>query len=104
MRRDQAARPLQQIPPDSYLGQTLRHIDRLGTKKRRTLRMGYDPSSPSFMPIKRLDSRQEVIQRSWNEIQVRLPYHLYLLFGPYDFPQADEFRPRAIPCSFMLGA
>jgi hypothetical protein len=47
LRRDQAARPVGQILPDSYLGQTLKNIHRLGTKKRKTLRSGDDPSSPS---------------------------------------------------------
>ena len=49
--RDQAAHPVQQVPPASYFGQTLRHVDYLGTKKWRTLRMGNNLSSPSSMPI-----------------------------------------------------
>ena len=44
---DQSARPILQIPLNSYLGQTLKNIHRLGTKKHRTLRSGKDPSSSS---------------------------------------------------------
>ena len=38
------SRPINQIPPDSYIGQTLKNIHRLGTRKQRS---GDDPSSSS---------------------------------------------------------
>ena len=38
------SRPINQIPPDSYVGQTLKNIHRLGTRRQRS---GDDPSSSS---------------------------------------------------------
>ena len=46
-RQDQAVRPVEQIPPDSYLGQTLKNIHRLRTRKHRMAKSGNDPSSSS---------------------------------------------------------